>query len=115
MLIQLDYVAIVEHLHNGKTFLIDTFVAQTYPQFISYEADLRFTDICYDEQERKISKKCTPVSLVLPNSKDKSYLVNLIDTPGQPNITDEICLYSRLNDSALLVVDCIEGTMMQNE
>jgi U5 small nuclear ribonucleoprotein component len=56
--------------------------------------------------------KCTPMSLVLPNSQEKSYLVNLIDTPGHPNFTDEMCAAIRVYDGALLVVDCIEGVMM---
>ena len=59
--------------------------------------------------------KCTPMSLILPNSKDKSYLINLIDTPGHPNFSDEMCAALRVCDGALLVVDCIEGVMMQTE
>ena len=102
-------------LHHGKTLLMDTFVAQTHPELIRYDQDLRFTDTRYDEQQRKISMKCTPMSLVLPDSREKSYLVNLIDTPGHPNFADEMCAALRVCDGALLVVDCIEGVMMQTE
>ena len=74
-----------------------------------------FPDSRVDEQERKISLKCCPMSLILPDSRDKSYLVNLFDTPGHPNFSDEMCSALRVCDGAILVVDCIEGVMMQTE
>jgi U5 small nuclear ribonucleoprotein component len=40
-------------------------------------------------QERGLSIKSTPMSLVLPNLLGKSYLVNLMDTPGHVNFNDE--------------------------
>lgn len=33
--------------------------------------------------QRGVSIKSTPISLILPSSKDKSYLLNLFDTPGK--------------------------------
>lgn len=104
-------VALVGHLHHGKTMLVDILVEQTHvgPQPSS------FTDARFDEIERKISVKATPMSLVLPDKKEKSYLVNLIDTPGHPNFNDEVCSGLRLCDGAVLVVDCIEGCMANTE
>jgi len=74
-----------------------------------------FLDSRIDEQERKISLKCCPMSLILPDSREKSYLINLFDTPGHPNFSDEMCSALRVCDGAVLVVDCIEGVMMQTE
>lgn len=51
------------------------------------------------------------MSLVLPSSKDKSYLIHVIDTPGHPNFTDEMCSALRVCDAGVLVVDCVEGVM----
>jgi U5 small nuclear ribonucleoprotein component len=59
--------------------------------------------------------KSAPISLVLPDSNDKSYLINLIDTPGHPNFWGEMCAALRLCDGAILVVDAIEGVMMGTE
>ena len=41
--------------------------------------------------------------------RGKSYLFNIIDTPGHPNFSDEVTVGMRLADGALLVVDVIEG------
>ena len=36
----------------------------------------------FTEQEREMSIKSTPMTFVLPDSKGKSFLVNVMDTPG---------------------------------
>ena len=72
-------------------------------------------DTRVDEQERKISIKATPMSLILPDTRDKSYLVNLFDTPGHPNFSDEMCAAVRACDGAILVVDVVEGVMIGTE
>ena len=45
------------------------------------------------------------MSLVLPNSKGKSSLVNIIDTPGHVNFVDEVASVARLVDGVVVVVD----------
>lgn len=59
--------------------------------------------------------KASPISLVLPDSNDKSYLINLIDCPGHPNFWGEMCSALRVCDGAILVVDAVEGVMMGTE
>jgi hypothetical protein len=51
---------------------------------------VRYTDARKDEQERGISIKATPVSLVLPDAHGKSFLLNLLDTPGHVCFSDEV-------------------------
>ena len=104
-------VAIVGHLHHGKTMMMDTLIEQTHEE----EQPRSFTDARHDEAERKISVKASPLTLVLSDSKEKSYLANLIDTPGHPNFSDEVCAGLRLSDGAVLVVDCVEGCMANTE
>lgn len=65
-----------------------------------------------DEQERGISLKAVPMSLVLETSARKSYLVNAMDTPGHVNFSDEMTAALRLADGAVLVVDAVEGVMV---
>ena len=46
------------------------------------ERPMRFTDTRLDEQERGVSIKMVPMSLVMQAASGKSYLCNIIDTPG---------------------------------
>ncbi len=70
--------------------------------YCSTYSQVRYTDTRKDEQERGVSIKCTPVSLVLQNTNDKSFLVNILDTPGHTNFSDEV---RRLLALALTVTD----------
>ena len=76
---------------------------------------LRYTDSHTLAQGRGVSLKCSPMSLVLPTTRGKSHLVNLLDTPGHVNFQDELVSAVRLTDGAVLVVDCIEGVLSQTE
>jgi hypothetical protein len=78
----------------------------------NFEAPLRFTDTRVDEQERGISLKAVPMSLVLESSQRKSFLLNIMDTPGHVNFSDEMTAALRLADGAVLVVDAVEGVMV---
>jgi len=55
------------------------------------------------------------MSLILPNSKGKSSLINIIDTPGHVNFVDEVASIARVVDGVVLVVDVVEGVMTGTE
>lgn len=111
-------VAVVGHLHHGKTSVMDMLVEQTHVvrhQYRSNERTMRFTDTRLDEQEREISIKAVPMSLVHQGSSGKSYLLNMVDAPGHVCFSDELTAALRLADAALLVVDAVEGVMLNTE
>ena len=64
---------------------MDMLVEQTHDlryEWRNNERPLRFTDTRVDEQSRGISMKSTPMSLVLEASNGKSFVMNMVDTPG---------------------------------
>ncbi|XXG72556.1 hypothetical protein AAC387_Pa07g1624 [Persea americana] len=111
-------VALIGHLQHGKTVFMDMLVEQTHhiSTFDSNsEKHMRYTDTRIDEQERRISIKAVPMSLVLEDSNSKSYLCNVMDTPGHVNFSDEMTAALRLADGAVLIVDAAEGVMVNTE
>ncbi|CAB3403673.1 unnamed protein product [Caenorhabditis bovis] len=109
-------VAIAGHLHHGKTTFLDCLMEQTHPEFYRAEdADTRYTDTLFIEQQRGCSIKAMPVSIVTQDSRSKSYLLNVIDTPGHVNFSDEMTAAYRLADGVVIFVDAHEGVMMNTE
>lgn len=106
------------HLHHGKTLLCDMLMQQTHQPVKGNKQggdawdlnkEYKWTDNRKDEVDRQVSLKCSPLTVVLPDTRGKHYLFNFIDTPGHPGFSDEVSASLRLTDGMLLVVDCVEG------
>jgi hypothetical protein len=76
---------------------------------------IRYTDTLITEIERGVTIKAKPVSLVLQDSREKSFVMNIMDTPGHVNFADEVCAAFRICDGVLLVVDAHEGVLLNTE
>ena len=111
-------VAVVGHLHHGKTMVMDMLVKQTHDvkyEWRNNEKELRWTDTRLDEQQRGISIKMTPMTMVMEASSGKSRLFTMLDCPGHVNFNDEVTSALRLADGVLLVIDTVEGVMVVTE
>ncbi len=120
---QIRNIAIAGHLHHGKTAFMDMLVMEThdiqdrldYKKGRKREEQLRYTDVHMLERERGLSIKAAPMSLILQNTKSKSHLFNILDTPGHVNFADEVAASLRLVDGVVLVVDVVEGVQVNTE
>lgn len=106
-------VALCGNLHAGKTSLLDMLVEQTHTFDNNDKRDkekpLRYTDNHILEIKKGISIKSSVMSMLLPDMKDSSTVVNFIDTPGHSNFCDEIMVGARLADIIILCVDVVES------
>ena len=59
--------------------------------------------------------KTKSISILMPDLKDKSYVLNILDTPGHPNFIAELVAALRVSDGVVLIVDVIEGVMLMTE
>lgn len=94
---------------------MDMFIEMTHKKPWDLKKDVRYTDTTIAEQERGISITSTPISLVLADSRDKSYLINFLDTPGHISLSGEITASLRVADGCVICVDVIEGVMLNTE
>ncbi|WVR06266.1 hypothetical protein IAU60_003296 [Kwoniella sp. DSM 27419] len=108
-------VMVAGHIHHGKTSLLDMLVFETHQLTWDVDQATRYTDTHTLTRSRGISLKAGPMSLVLQNSKGKSSLVNIVDTPGHSNFVDEVASVARLVDGVVIVVDVVEGVMHGTE
>ena len=113
-------IALVGHLHHGKTSLVDCLMEPTLKKPWGPKAALegqapRFTDMLKSEQQRQMSLVSTPVTLLLPDTRGKTHGITIVDCPGHTQFHDESVAALKAMDGAVLVVDAVEGIMMHTE
>jgi len=107
-------VAIVAHVHHGKTTLTDTLLAKAGIISKTVAGEVLYTNYDEIEKERKMTIKSANISLAFDYG-GKDYIINLIDTPGHVDFGGHVTRSMRAVDGIVLVVDPVEGIMPQTE
>jgi elongation factor 2 len=111
---QILNIGIAAHIDHGKTTLSDNLLAGA--GLMSEELAGKQLVLDFDEQEqaRGITIDAANISMV-HDFEGKSYLINLIDTPGHVDFGGDVTRAMRAIDGCIIVVCAVEGVMPQTE
>ncbi|MEM3883428.1 MAG: GTP-binding protein, partial [Methanothrix sp.] len=107
-------VAIIAHVHHGKTTLTDSLLARAGLISKAVAGDVLYTNYEAIEKDRRMTIKSANISLGFVY-KEKDYIINLIDTPGHVDFGGHVTRSMRAVDGVVLVVDPVEVVMPQTE